>query len=106
MPVTDYTYPIDPLNWVRVHIVIERPRTVTSFTVQYEAVIDGRTYPVVRYDCAHGYPHRDLLDAEGRNVAKLWLAGWDLATALDHARKDLRANWRTYRADFIARMAS
>ena len=104
MPTTSYTYPLDPLNWIRVTIHIAHPRTVTGFTMQYEAVIDGRTYPVVRYDSAHGYPHRDLLDVEGRNVGKLWLAGWDVTTALDHARKDLRANWRAYRADFIARM--
>jgi hypothetical protein len=104
MPLTEYVYPLSPLDWVRVRIVTERPRIVTSFTVQYEAVIDGRTYPVVRYDCAHGDPHRDMLDADGRNVDKLWLPNWDRRGALDHAIANVRANFLAYRADFIARM--
>lgn len=37
--------------------------TVVEFAVQYEANIDGIWYRVLRYDSAHGYPHRDVLDA-------------------------------------------
>lgn len=46
---------------------IEHGRVV-RYTVQYEARIDGTTYPVVRYDSAHGQPHRDTLDRAGRVV--------------------------------------
>ena len=101
---TRYEAEIAPQNYLRVRIVTERPRQVADFTVQYETVIDGVTYPVVRYDCAHGYAHRDLLDADGRNVDKLWLAGWDLTRALNHAISDIRANWMSYRAEFLARL--
>ena len=75
-----------------------------DFTVQYEAVIDGKTYPVVRYDCAHGFAHRDVLDHEGRNVDKWPVGGLSYKEALQYAIADLRANWRQYRADFERRM--
>ena len=41
-------------NYLRFRIVTEKPREVADFTVQYEAVIDGKTYPVVRYDALMG----------------------------------------------------
>lgn len=39
--------------------------TIVAFTVQYEALIEGQYYPVVRYDTAHGRPHRDTLAWNG-----------------------------------------
>jgi hypothetical protein len=45
---TRYEAEIAPQNYLRVRIVTERPRQVADFTVQYETVIDGVTYPVVR----------------------------------------------------------
>jgi hypothetical protein len=92
----------DALNYVRVRIVTERGRVI-EFTVQYETIIDGEVYPVVRYDTAHGDAHRDLLDAAGRTVEKLWLAGWDFDAALQHGLRDIKANWPQYRTDFIQR---
>ncbi|MDL1964286.1 MAG: hypothetical protein LWW98_08155 [Deltaproteobacteria bacterium] len=39
------------------------------FRVQYETKINQIWYPVVRYDTAHGFAHRDLLNL--RNVDEL-----------------------------------
>jgi hypothetical protein len=101
--VTENEVPLTLGDYLRYRIVSERGRVI-AFTVQYKAIIDGRTYPVVRYDTAQQMAHRDLLDAEGRNVDKLWFPGWPYAAALDYARKDILANRRQYREDFIGRM--
>lgn len=91
-------------DWLRYRIDTARGR-VTDFVLQYEAVIDGRRYQVVRFDCAHGQPHRDTLDGRERVVEKFWLpAGLSLGDALQWANRDLRANWRRYRAEFIQRL--
>ena len=92
-------------DYVRVRLEIEPPRRVVDFTTPHEAIIDGEIYPVVRYDCAHGRPHRDLLDARGRNLDKLWFS-WSLSYAeiVQRAFADLRENWQRYRRDFIQRM--
>jgi len=34
---------------------------IIEFRIQYEAFISGSWHPVVRYDSAHGHPHRDDL---------------------------------------------
>ncbi len=91
-------------NYLRFRIVTEKPREVADFTVQYEVVIDGKTYPVVRYDCAHGFAHRDTLDHEGHNHDKWPLGALSYKEALQYAIRDLRANWRQYREDFVRRM--
>lgn len=97
---TEYEFAFTAEDHVRVRIVTERGRGVVSFAVQYEITIGGRTAPVVRYDSAHGQPHRDVLDPLGHTISKDWLPHWDMGEALDHALADLRANWRDYRAEF------
>jgi hypothetical protein len=100
----DFFIPFDEDNRLRVRIVTEPGRDVVEFMVQYEAFIDDRFTPVVRYDTAHGDARRDLLDAGGRTIDKQWLPGWRIADALQYAVSDLRGNWQRYREDFIRRM--
>ena len=88
-------------NRMRVRIRAER-RVITRFSVQYETDIDETTYPVVRYDTAHGFAHRDLLDRNGRNVDKLYLGeAAQFAQVLDDAIADIKANWSAYLMAFL-----
>ena len=58
----------------------------------------------MRYDSAHGRPHRDMLDWAGRVVAKDWLPEErSLNEAFTFAERDIITNWRSYRADFLRR---
>jgi hypothetical protein len=75
---------------------------VEAFTVQLELVIDDEWLPVVRYDCAHGVPHRDLLDLTGNIIAKEWLLG-SLNDVLTSGTRELRVNWRYYVSRFSGR---
>ena len=34
--------------------------------VQYESKIKDKWYPIVRYDCSHGFFHRDILNQKRR----------------------------------------
>jgi len=38
---------------------------ILEFTVQYEALIRHEWRPVVRYDTAHGFAHKDILHPDG-----------------------------------------
>ena len=99
----EYEDPLDDAarEWRRMRIWTEGGR-VRRFTVQYETTIAGERFPVVRYDTAHGYAHRDILDRGGRVVAKDELApGLSLGDALAIAERDLRQNWWRYRRAFF-----
>jgi hypothetical protein len=88
-------------DWFRYRIETVDGR-VTDFTVQYETMIEGKFLPVVRYDCAHGFAHRDLLDRDGKPRAPKQPLGRHLSLdeALDEAERDLLQHWRYYRRDF------
>ncbi len=105
MGTTNHEIALSIDDYLRVRIVSERGRGVIDFTIQYEAVIGDRTYPVIRYDTAHGQAHRDLLDAQGHNIDKLWFSHtYDYAAVVQLAIQDIRANWPQYRADFLRRI--
>ena len=88
---------------VRVRLNVNRGQ-VTDFTLQLEIFVDGRWWPVVRYDTAHGQPHRDTLDWEGRVVEKFWLPPTlTNKVAVRFAERDLDNNEATFVAEFLER---
>lgn len=93
-----------PLEWGRVRIRTHRGQ-VQAFVVQYEAVIFGQRYPIVRYDCAHGFVHRDVLNHRGEVIDKQPLPEQhDLNVALQVAIAEMKAERGRFRAAFERRM--
>jgi hypothetical protein len=77
-------------------------RVVVRFSVQYETDLDETTYPVVRYDTAHGYAHRDLLNRAGYNIDKLYLGNASrFGQVLNDAIAEIKTNWTTYLKRFL-----
>ncbi len=69
---------------------------ILGFVVQYESVILGEWRPVVRYDTAHGFAHRDVIRANGE-VLKQPLFFETFNLAFTFATLDLKMNWRQYK---------
>ncbi len=38
---------------------------ILDIVIQYEAMLVGKWVAIVRYDCAHGFFHRDILHPNG-----------------------------------------
>ncbi len=70
------------------------------FRVQLETRVGTVWLPVVRYDTAHGFAHRDILDQRGRSD-KTSLFNQDLNDALTFAESDLKTNWLVYKQRFL-----
>lgn len=103
MPVTEYDRQLGATGqeWLRIRFTTESGR-VTSFTVQYETMIDGQILPVIRYDCAHGFAHIDILAPDGTQVSKRPLPAYlSLKQAMQMAITDLVENWESYRERFL-----
>lgn len=71
------------------------------FSLQMETKVNNNWYPVVRYDTAHGFAHRDLLNRKGEVVEKTPLFDQDYNNALTFAESDLKANWSSYKINFL-----
>ncbi|MEX2158143.1 MAG: hypothetical protein WEB04_01955 [Dehalococcoidia bacterium] len=68
---------------------------VTKFAVQYLAFFEQWT-PIVRYDTAHGEPHRDVMHPDGTHDT-LSLRRYAFEAAFELALSDIDNNWLAYR---------
>lgn len=72
---------------------------VVKFIVQLEIKHEGGWKEVVRYDCAHGYAHRDSYNLRGQyGKEKLSL---EFEDALCFADDDIDDNWEVYKREFL-----
>ena len=74
---------------------------VVEFLVQLELQVDGEWKPVVRYDNAHDFPHRDVLDPEGNEIEKKDLNLGTLDEVLEYAEQDLLDRYEWYVERFL-----
>ena len=75
-------------------------KQVLRFTVQLEALCGERWCPVVRYDNAHGFSHRDTIHADGTQEKTALFVG-DVNATFTYAIHDLKANWPAYHARYL-----
>ncbi len=102
MRIVEYVTPLGPDGRRRTrHVRVGNK--IVEFVVQYELEVDREWYPVIRYDCSHGFAHRDKLSPKG-DVLKEELPFTDFNLALTFAEKDLRENWPKYRGYFLREM--
>jgi hypothetical protein len=87
----------------RLYCETERGQVIV-FRVQYEAFMNGEWRPIVRYDTAHGFPHRDLLH-HNRPGEKTEYPGWSNAEVLTLGQEDIKRNWQAYRAEYEKEMS-
>ena len=104
---TGYLYALSAQNSdrLRVRLRVELSNVV-QFSVQYETFVEHHWRPIVRYDSARGYAHRDLLDLDGRNIEQLYLGTIELyAEIVTNGINDIKVNWPIYRENFLSRSA-
>ena len=71
-----------------------------SFCIQLEIYHKNEWYPVIRYDTAHGFAHRDFIHFNG-SIDKTSLFLQNYNEALIFAEDDIKNNWELYREKFL-----
>jgi len=87
---------------LRLKIETEKGKVV-NMVVQYEAKFADEWHPIVRYDCSHGFLHRDVM-FPGDKKEKYPLDIPDLKTALLYAEQDIKDRWKWYRDQYKRRL--
>ena len=82
------TVSVDGNDRLRIRIATEKGQVV-NIVVQYEANIAGTWREIVRYDCAHGFLHRDAILSKGK-TEKQPLSIANLNDALQYAEQDIK----------------
>ncbi len=81
------------------HYHVTKSGRITKFIVQLEVKIGGVWKEVMRYDCTHGYAHKDFYNIEGQcRKMNLYL---DYDDALTLADDDINENWQIYKEKFL-----
>lgn len=99
----NFEVPLDDteLEWIRYRFTTEG-RLVVTFLVQYETFEAGERKPIVRYDNAHGFAHRDRLNRRGDSIDKQVLPEHLTANdVLELGRQDIQRNWQRYSEQFF-----
>ena len=89
-------------NWYR-HFHRTERGGVIIFRIQYEVYITGKWQAIVRYDTAHGFPHKDVLHPDGTQTKEIF-PGYSNAEVLTMGQRDIRRNWKRYRRNYEREM--
>lgn len=73
---------------------------ILEFILQLEINIEGKWYPIVRYDTSHGFAHRDYCHPDG-STEKTPLFVSNYNEALTFAQEDINLNWELYSEHFL-----
>lgn len=76
---------------------------IVRFRIQYEAYIRNKWHAIVRYDTAHGRPHKDIMHPDGAQN-KVEFFNYPRDEVLTLGERDIKANWKRYRVEYEQEM--
>ena len=75
---------------------------VVDFKVMYYIMIDGKEHQIIRYDCSHGFAHKDILYTNPPVKESMPQLPYD--KLLDIAEEDIKNNWKEYRSKYMNKL--
>jgi hypothetical protein len=77
---------------------------VIYFAVQLEVEVHGEWKVVIRYDCSHGFAHKDTYDQAGSQTKSLLHLSFE--SALTYGDWDITTHWRRYTQEFLREVSN
>ena len=87
---------------LRVRIRTEKGE-LRDVVYQYESFLHDRWVVIVRYDCAHGYFHRDVMLPNGDKQKNEVILD-SLKTASKYAEHDIKNHWEWYKENYLRKL--
>ena len=89
----------DGVEKLRIRLTIKKGK-LTDVVFQYESFIEKKWMAIVRYDLAHGFFHRDVMQSNGEKE-KTVIEITGLKEASIFAEQDIKDKWEFYKQRFI-----
>ncbi len=100
----EYSFPLDEEGRNIVRVIKVYRKGLVDTTVVYYTIKKGKATPLVTYDLAHGFAHRDVRYLpEGDKRRKKEMEIRTLEEFLDTAIDDIWQNWRKYLKEYEER---
>jgi hypothetical protein len=104
MKTIEFVSYLDDLNFNRIRVrLLTENGELKDVMFQYETVIAKEWAAIVRYDCAHGYFHKDIMFPNG-DKEKHTIEIDTLKRASQYAEQDLKDRWEWYREKYIKKL--
>jgi hypothetical protein len=87
---------------LRIRIHVEKGELV-DIVVQYESFINNKWEAIIRYDCSHGFFHRDILKPNGEKEKQV-IPVTTLKDGLNFAEQDIKDRWEFYKERFVKKI--
>ena len=88
----------------RIRLRFEKDKgQILDLVLQYETIINKKWVVIVRYDCAHGFFHRDVLHPNGDKEKKV-IDIPDLKYGITFAKQDLEDKWEWYKEQYLKKL--
>ena len=99
-----FLYPLSEELEDRLRVsALKQKGKILKFVVQYEAFIENKWRPIIRYDTSHGFAHKDIIHYSGEQE-KQPLYFPDLNIAFTFTIQELKISWRWYRMAYEKEM--
>jgi hypothetical protein len=90
-------YKIELPGNAEIHVNFETANgLIIDFVVKLVLRAGTTYYELIRFDSAHGCPHKDILDVNGKSKRKVWFELLNNKQGLDLAVRDLKDNHEIY----------
>jgi len=89
-------------NRIRVRLLTENGN-LTDIMYQYETLLNENWVAIVRYDCAHGFFHRDIMLPNGDKEKQVIEVG-TMKNASQYAEQDLKDRWEWYLEKYVKKL--
>jgi len=87
---------------LRVRLRVQKNELI-DVVYQYESFIEEKWQPIIRYDCAHGFFHRDVL-LPGDIKEKSEMNFDSLKQASRYAEHDIKDRWEWYKERYVKKL--
>jgi len=71
--------------------------------IQYESFLNHKWIPIIRYDCAHGFFHKDVLYPDGEKE-KHPITITNMEDAVNYANDDIKKRWMFYKEKYLNKL--
>ena len=98
-----YSYPLVPgRNDDVLYVSYEKAKgRITDFSIQYEALIDGKMHEIMRFDTAYGYAHRHTFhQSSDQTIINLTMPGEALNTAFTESLEYIKSKYADIKENY------
>ncbi len=104
MPDKEFIKILDKLGEERLRVKLKTEKGKLNYIVfQYESFIGNKWHTVIRYDCSHGFFHRDVIFPNGQKE-KYEIAIENLKDASSYAEQDIKDRWEWYKEKYLQKL--